>query len=820
MTMTPEEIANGWASEFGLALAPLFGPIDQETDGEHFVLLDGGNGSFALSIGSNKIWRQDKSVDWAWSSDLSHHVTLTNSEVGVVRWDKPNPEVFSRSSVEEKRAEFYRFLTADRVKSNRRVVAHIVDSYRRMRSLVAEAGIPDERSTIAFLALLSEAVVRSQSQHPNSRIASASPIEIDRTAFESVSQAGRESLLQFLLDTEDFQRNATLYPALAIRHAGSEIFQEAHYELFRSPRPDLFDHVGPAQSISIGRGGAHFTPPALARSLVEEVFRQISHISTRDELTIIDPACGSGAFLHEALRTLQRSDFQGRVTLIGLDCSQSAIAMANFVLQLAVRDWSPRGGVTIDLRATDALAGTLPPSDVVLMNPPFIAWSAMSKDQRAQMSEVLGGNSGGRGDYSMAFITKAVACLKPNGVLGTLMPNSLLSLQSAQKWRDWLTEETDLCFLGALGDYGLFSYATVQVAALVAKKPEVNGYRNPQTRVLVSANDPDATGFALRQLRKSLADPSAVAFGQDFRLFETARTSFGEAATWRLLSPRTEKVLAKFSSQIGLTRIEELFQVRQGIQTGMNPAFVLEHEQLQRLPTKERKWFKPALMNETISDGKLRQKFYVFYPYGEHGGLIESEDQLREFVPVYASQYLFPNRERLTSRASIREANRSDWWGLMRSRASWAFDRSPRIVSKRFAGLGGFAIDLNAEWFVVQGFVWFPKWLEANGDQSGQLSADAIVSAYSTIFNSRPFIKLLSLHSPHVAGGQFDLSPRYVNSIPIPDIPSLAQSEIDSRLIAQLTALGKNPDIGSSSWQSIADRLTNQLYGVDLLALD
>ncbi|MEZ5999631.1 class I SAM-dependent DNA methyltransferase [Hyphomonas sp.] len=820
MTNTPQDIANSWAMDFGLALAPLFGPIDRESDGEHFVLLDGGNGSFALSISNDKIWRNEKSIDWAWSSDLSHHVTMTESEVGVVRWDKPNPEVFTRKSVEEKRPEFYRFLTADRIKSNRRVVTHIVDSYRRMRSLVADAGLPDDHSTGAFLALLSEAITQSQMQNQADQIALVSQLEIDKSALDRVSQTGRESLLRFLLDTDDFYRNITLYPALAVRHAGSEIFQEAHYELFRSPRPDLFDHIGPAKATAVSRGGAHFTPPALARSLVEETFRQVPNIITTEKLTIIDPACGSGAFLHEALRTLQRLGFEGRVKLVGIDYSHSAIEMAKFVLQLAALDWSPGGGVELDLRTSDSLANDLPPADIVLMNPPFVAWSAMTRDQRTQMSEILKGNLGGRGDYSMAFVAKAVACLKPNGVLGTLMPNSLLSLQSAQKWREWLAAETDICFIGALGDYGLFSYATVQVAALVARKPELNSKRELQTRVLVAANDPEATSMALRQLRKSSSDQSAIAFGKDFRLFETARTTFSESPTWRLLSPATEDVLAKFNSQVGLARLEELFQVRQGIQTGMNPAFVLSLEQLQKLPSKERKWFKPALMNETIFDGRLKQKYYIFYPYDEKGELIASEAKLKEFVPIYASHYLYPNRERLANRASIKEAKRSDWWGLMRSRASWAFDSSPRIVSKRFAGLGGFAVDLDAEWFVVQGFVWFPKWLEANNEQSNYLSAASIVAAYSAIFNSRPFLKLLSLHSPHVAGGQFDLSPRYVNSIPIPDIPSIAQSEIDSKTINQLTTLGMEPQIGSASWQSKVDRLTNQLYGVDLLALD
>ena len=133
-------------------------------------------------------------------------------------------------------------------------------------------------------------------------------------------------------------------PDLAVRHAGSDIFQEAHFELLQTGQRDMLGYIGPAKAKDVTRGGVHFTPPALARSLVEQTLGQLKDLPGRKRLTIFDPACGSAAFLHEALRALERLGFEGQLTLIGYDVSEPAVAMAEFVLMHATRDWQPNGG--------------------------------------------------------------------------------------------------------------------------------------------------------------------------------------------------------------------------------------------------------------------------------------------------------------------------------------------------------------------------------------------------------------------------------------------------------------------------------------------
>ena len=49
-----------------------------------------------------------------------------------------------------------------------------------------------------------------------------------------------------------------------------------------------------------------------------------------------------------------------------------------------------------------------------------------------------------------------------------------------------------------------------------------------------------------------------------------------------------------------------------------------------------------------------------------------------------------------------------------------------------------------------------------------------ILAAYVALFNSTAFIRLLSIYSPNVAGGQFDLSWRHVAPIFVPNLYELS----------------------------------------------
>ena len=800
ITDTPD-----WALRYGLAQSPLFERSEIDVSGEHSVLLDGGYGSFALSVSTEHLWSNFRTpADWSWSSNLPHHVTITGREVAVVRWDKGHVETFTLASVERQWEAFYQYLTTDLVKSNQRVIEHMLGIFRSMRSLLTTSGVDDDLSIEAFLALLSRAI----GARGGSTIAGAIQSEGD-LVLRSLAPDRVDRLLGVLQAPN--AAGLTAHPALAVRHAGSDIFQEAHFELVRAHGADLFGYSQPAESARVTRGGAHFTPAALARTVVEQTLAHLPDLKSRRVLTVLDPACGSGGFLHEALRTLRRMRYTGQIRLVGRDSSRPAVAMARFVLANALADWPPDGGFEVDVLQTNSLITPLPSADIILMNPPFISWLALTTEQREHMRSVLGSLATGRGDYSMAFVTHALEALSPKGVIGTLLPSSLLALSAASKWRESLLERAEIRFLAALGEYGLFPYAQVQVAVAVLAKDTSPDDSRESVAVLVADNDHRATGNALRALRQATVNHDVLPEGAGWRMFQVPVRELRRRPTWRLVPPRAEAAIGRLFDAGDALPAGDLFDIRQGVRTGLNRAFLLSVGQRTALPPREQKWFRPAVTNKALTQGRIVPDRFVFYPYDENGLVIDSEAQLVYELPEYFKAHLAPNRSQLLQRLSLR--GRTDWWGLSWHRP-WMLTTGPRVVSKFFGGAGGFATDLEATHVVVQGYAWLPRWevpMDINEDEGEPF--EELLDTYAAIMNSSPFQRLLRVFSPYVAGGQFDLGPKYVRHVPLPNIPVLLSDERAGRAVSSLANLARSDDPTVRGTSEIADDLVMQLYG-------
>lgn len=810
--MTGEDLIRQWADRYGLATAPLFGNGESGSvvAGSHGVLLDGGHGSFALSVSEEELWRAARPADWAWSSNLPHHVTVTENTVAVTRWDRPSTEILSRTSVEERSEQFYSYLAKDRVRSTSIVVDYVLNLFRRLRSLVSVASVADERSVDAFLAFLALLIDGSEDA---TKSVETYRLETGREVLKSLPRDTFRSLFRFATERTP-SGSLQFLPALAVRHAGAEIFQEAHFELLRPTDVDLFGLPGMPELKPLRRGGVHFTPAPLARAVVERAFAQIEDLTKRSSIRVLDPACGSGAFLHEVVRYLRRNDFKGTVTLMGRDVSAAAVAMADFVVRHAVLDWSRRP-VEVDIEVADSLEVTLPRADVILMNPPFLAWSALSADQRDQFRAILGDRTQGRGDLSMAFVSRAMDVLEAGGVLGVLMPSSLLTLQAAGQWRTDLLERAELRMLASLGDYGLFAHAMVQVAAAVFVKGNPTAEQGVVVGLLTE-DSADATGNALRALRRMGGEYSYAGAEGAWQLFGVRAAEFVRRPTWRLIPPKVETAMARLLDA-GALRLGDVFEVRQGVRTGYNKSFVLDRSEYLSLPLKEKHFFRPAVMNDSIQDGRLRDDFWVFYPYGPDGLTLRTEQELMSAVPRFAEKYLVPNQSRLSARTSLSELGTAEWWALSRPRVSWSFDPAPRVISKYFGGPGGFALDPRNEFVVVQGFAWFLKLRGEYEEEADQTAVDLqdLLAAYAAILNSQPFNRILDLFSFRVAGGQYDLSPRFVNDVPIPDLEETAKDQAGAGLVLKLSALGRQMRVADAHWRLDASKAVTLVYGLN-----
>jgi adenine-specific DNA-methyltransferase len=702
-----------------------------------------------------------------------------------------------------------------RLRSNVTVVQHLITLFGRIRSLVAHASLPDERTIDAFVTVLGNLLSNDTAQ------ADPQSFGLPADAADLHAQLSGPPLDMAMRDIRTAPAALyalNLYPSLAIRHAGGRLFQEAHFDLVRAPPPDLFGYVDAATAKRTKGGGIHFTPPALARSIVDHTLKQIEGLSRRQSLTISDPACGSGAFLHEALRGLRRIAFNGALTIIGKDVSATAIAMANFTLKVALRDWQPDGGAILNLNVEDSLdAPSFPTADMIVMNPPFISVISQTAEQKAQLREVVGGEAASRGDYSMAFVTRAFEALADGGAMGTLFPANLLTHKASASWRERLATDGDVRLLASIGDFGLFSQALVHIACAVICKSGVPGR---EFTALVTDNDPDATGDALRELRKAAGTPPSIATMEgQWKLF-AADAKLLRGRPWRILTPQQRRMVDSLDAAQTPT-VEALFDIAQGVQTGSLKVFLLSEAEFRHIPSKERRFFRKALMTDSIRDGEIVRTYHLFFPHSKDGPLFESEATLAKAVPTFYDSVLKPNESTLRNRASIVRSKRWDWWGLMHER-KFSFNNSPRIISKFFGAEGSFVFDEDAEYLPSTGHVWIPKSsLVRNEEEDSEapetMPAD-VMRAYTALLNSRIFTRLVSFRSVTIAGGQFDLSSRYVGGVFLPNLWEKAEDPFvgdDVRRLAQITA---NLARGERTYQSDVDRIVARLYGVPQLA--
>lgn len=207
------------------------------------------------------------------------------------------------------------------------------------------------------------------------------------------------------------------------------------------------------------RRGAHYTPTALARTVVELALDAYCDEQGRLPDTVVDPTCGAGAFLLAAAEGLRRRGADPTTiltrVLIGVDIDPGAVHAA----RRALREWGRTHGA--DVRSTepavhvgDTLATGLQPGsgdpaarrlaegvDLVVGNPPFQSQlSASTARDDTQRERVLErhGLLGAYADTAAIHLLDACTMLRPGGVAAMVQPVSMLSARDAEPIRQRL----------------------------------------------------------------------------------------------------------------------------------------------------------------------------------------------------------------------------------------------------------------------------------------------------------------------------------------------------------------------------------------------
>lgn len=817
-----------WAQAIGLAHVSLFGASrPNHVPGDLAVLLDGRRSSLGLYAAKDQeeLLYSPEPLSWSWSANLRHTLIVGNRGVVCRRWDAPDDLTrFPLPDTASEAGRIFGRIEKTRVERPTDVISKLLTAFRQVRNTLAPYSTDPVVAIRVFNAfLLGTELVRFGGLSDNTWRKCETVGDALRKAgsgythFEEVPDAVQRvqigDLLATFLDPDPYTE-CQLEPDLLIRHASGVLYQEAHFELQRSDQfsfPGMASAAPALQAPQLNRD-ARFTPPPLARAMVQQATEALGpDLPSRQQgMVLLDPACGSGIFLQQALQELVEINYRSPVKLVGYDTSPISCEIAKFCLGRAVQD-APQGmPIEVEICHTDALQAEWPECDLILTNPPFAAWRKMPSKEKSVVKDVLGPLFKGHMDKAMAFVWKGVQRLRPGGVLASIVPSPFLQSNNAEKWRAAILGKANISLVGRFSGFSFFQNAMVEPAFFVLKRKATHDQPLLPVRILWAKEGGEEE--ALRGLRRAskLETPEET---DTYSIF-TAAPGLVTPATWLPRSKRSAELVERLRRS-GMPTVGDVFEVNQGALTGKNSVFILNRKEFLALPFPEQEFFHPAAGSQTIQAGQLTEEQYVFWPYSDHEITITTLQDLTTRVPTYYDKRLGPGKVMLSERAGI---DRERWWLLTRDRREW--QHLPKLVSAYFGYKGSFSYDADGRFVVVQGYAWL--WRRTEDDEGEEFEVpfhrSGLPWAYVAILNSSAFEVLLSCFCPRVQGGQFNLSDRFIKGVYLPDLTD--ENAVVADDVKELEALGRalvnNDRVDFDRLDSIVARS----YGIPLVEWD
>ncbi|MBN9164022.1 MAG: N-6 DNA methylase [Myxococcales bacterium] len=187
--------------------------------------------------------------------------------------------------------------------------------------------------------------------------------------------------------------------------------------------------------------GQFFTP----RHVVDFVVRMLA---PSEHEVVVDPACGSGAFLSHARAAGAQAH--------GSDVDVRAVRVARLLALAASAD--PR-----TVQRADGLRGAeLPVADVVATNPPFAGRAASDGFEVAGFVR--------NPERDVLFLERALALLRPGGRLGIVLPYNKASGAAFASLRRWLVERARVLAIVGLPRETFLPHTSQRTFVLFAQK--------------------------------------------------------------------------------------------------------------------------------------------------------------------------------------------------------------------------------------------------------------------------------------------------------------------------------------------------------------
>ncbi len=440
-------------------------------------------------------------------------------------------------------------------------------------------------------------------------------------------------------------------------------------------------------------------------------------------LKILDPACGSGAFLNQALnylleehtlidegiKTLMGGSVLGLYdvkkgilenNLYGVDINAEAVEIAKLSLWLRtvesgrklnnLADKIKVGNSLIDDKsvAEDAFVWEEEFSevfaqggfDVVIGNPPYVRQELLAAEAKIYFKEHCKTYQG-TADLYVFFVEKGYSLLKDNGLFSYIFPNKWMRANYGKPLRKWLNDKKVEEIID-FGDLNVFEDATTYpIIMRIRKSSDVGVFRSLEMETL------DFTDLKIYvDEHHSLTDQTRL-----------------DAKGWSLADIRVQNLMQKLQENgvpLGEYVNDEIYY---GIKTGLNEAFVIDEETKNRLieeDTKSAEAIKPLLAGRDIKryETPIADKFLILFPKGwtrKNSGFTDEAKAWSWLSSEYPAIVTW--LEPFTYKGKKRYDKGEFWWELRACEYYDAFE-NPKIIYPNILSKPEFTFDNSGKY--------------------------------------------------------------------------------------------------------------------------
>lgn len=421
------------------------------------------------------------------------------------------------------------------------------------------------------------------------------------------------------------------------------------------------------------------------------------------ELTICDPACGSGAFLNQALEFLIAEhrwidemssklhggglvfpDIENSIlekNIYGVDLNDESVEIAKLSLWLrtaqigrkltSLNDNIKCGNSLIDVKAVAgdkafnwerefpevfAKGGF----DVVIGNPPYVKLEAI-KDVSEQLSKRGFETYDKRGDLYVLFVERGFQIAKEKGLISYIMPNKWLQAGYGKNLRSFMLRKRLLSLID-FGDIQIFEGATTYPVIFIAQDAEPN------------------KTFQASVLKKNGAFDFESNVNTNTKHFDL--TSFS-AETWVISSNEDLNLLERLNDNY--PRLIEFINggANYGIKTGLTEAFIIDGATKNKIiqsDPKSEKLIRPVLRGRDISPWYAHDEdFFIICTFPA------LQINIDDFLGI-KNHLLSFGIERLeqSGKKGSRKKTSNKWFETQDTIAYYADFERPKIMYQRF----------------------------------------------------------------------------------------------------------------------------------------